>query len=147
MHSYRCSSCGAPAYSAANPSTVGACPRCSGPLRLESEQSGRDAARTAAWGHLSDVVAARRTVAADDATRSIVGRLARRHPSGGVAIERAAILADGADSTAVVAWVMAHGGQPEAPAVSVRRGIHSPPLDDPAGAPPLRYVMPAGSLN
>src|SRR3954447_8637833 len=84
MHSYRCSSCGASAYSAANPSTVGLCPRCSGPLRLESEQRGRDAARTAAWSHLSDAVAARRTVAVDDATRSTVGRLSRRHPSGGV---------------------------------------------------------------
>jgi hypothetical protein len=85
----------------------------------------------------------------DAATREVVGRLARRHPSGGTVIERAAILAEGADSTAVVAWVIAHGGQPEAAVVSTKRGLHSPRLlDDPAaaGRPPLRYVLPAGAL-
>jgi ribosomal protein S27E len=32
MNAYRCSSCGARAYSSANPATVGPCPRCSAPL-------------------------------------------------------------------------------------------------------------------
>jgi uncharacterized Zn finger protein (UPF0148 family) len=32
MFFYTCPSCGAPAYSSANASTVGACPRCSEPL-------------------------------------------------------------------------------------------------------------------
>jgi predicted amidophosphoribosyltransferase len=32
MFSYTCPSCGASAYSAANASTVGRCPRCSEPL-------------------------------------------------------------------------------------------------------------------
>jgi hypothetical protein len=32
MNAYRCSSCGALAYSSANPATVGACPRCYAPL-------------------------------------------------------------------------------------------------------------------
>jgi hypothetical protein len=84
----------------------------------------------------------------DDATRAVVTRLSRRHSSGGTVIERAAILAEGTDSTRLVAWVVAHGGQPEAAVVSVKRGLHSPRLEDPAGAvrPPLRYVLPAGAL-
>jgi hypothetical protein len=88
--------------------------------------------------------------AQDAAIRAIVGRLARRHPSGGTVIERAAILAEGADCTAVVAWIIAHEGEPEAALASTaRRGLHSPRLSDPAGAgsrPPLRYVLPAGAL-
>jgi ribosomal protein S27E len=32
MNEYRCSSCGARAYSSANPAIVGTCPRCSAPL-------------------------------------------------------------------------------------------------------------------
>ncbi|MEA2432216.1 MAG: hypothetical protein QOI19_2689 [Thermoleophilaceae bacterium] len=83
----------------------------------------------------------------DDATRAVVTRLARRHPSGGRVIERAAILAEGADCAAVVAWIVAHRGEPEAAAVSTtRRGLHSPRLDDSLGAEPrvpARYVLPA----
>jgi hypothetical protein len=84
----------------------------------------------------------------DDATRAVVTRLSRPNSSGGTVIERAAILAEGADSTRVVAWIVAHGGQPEAAVASVKRGLHSARLDDPAGAvrPPLRYVLPAGAL-
>ena len=33
-------------------------------------------------------------------------------------IERAAILAEGADADAIVAWVLAHDGEPEAAAAS-----------------------------
>ena len=85
----------------------------------------------------------------DDTARATVTRLSRPHPSGGTVIERAAILADGADSTRLVAWLVAHGGQPEAAAVSVKRGLHSSRLDDPAAATrqPLRYVLPAGALD
>jgi Aldo/keto reductase family len=50
----------------------------------------------------------------DDAIRALLTRLARAHPSGGTVVERAAILAEGADFDAVIAWVRAHGGQPEA---------------------------------
>jgi hypothetical protein len=84
----------------------------------------------------------------DDATRAVVTRLSRRHSSGGTVIERAAILAEGTDSARVVAWVVAHGGQPEAAAVTLTRGLHSPRLDGPTGAvrAPLRYVLPAGAL-
>jgi hypothetical protein len=45
----------------------------------------------------------------DDAIRALVTRLARPHPSGGDVIERAAILAEGADLAAVMAWITAHG--------------------------------------
>jgi hypothetical protein len=84
----------------------------------------------------------------DDAIRAVVARLSRRHGSGGTVIERAAILAEGADSTNVVAWVVAHGGTPEAAVVSQTRGLHGPRLDASAGAvrAPLRYVLPAGAL-
>jgi ribosomal protein S27E len=37
MNAYRCSSCGARAYSSANPATVGVCPRCSAPLATPTE--------------------------------------------------------------------------------------------------------------
>jgi hypothetical protein len=85
----------------------------------------------------------------DDAIQAIVGRLARRHPSGGSVIERAAILAEGADGAAVVAWIIAHAGEPEAAVGSSSRGLHSPRLDHPIGAeprPPVRYVLPADAL-
>src|SRR5688500_9751773 len=43
-----------------------------------------------------------------DAIQSLVTRLARAHPSGGSVIERAAILAEGADSDAVITWIVDH---------------------------------------
>ena len=49
----------------------------------------------------------------DDAICALVTRLARPHASGGEVIERAAILAEGADFAAIMAWVIAHGGKPE----------------------------------
>jgi hypothetical protein len=86
-----------------------------------------------------------RLVTGDDASRATVTRLSRPHRSGGTVIERAAILAEGADSTRLVAWVVAHGGQPEAAVVSLKRGLHGPRVDDPGAVqrPPLRYVLPA----
>ncbi|HTA13515.1 MAG TPA: hypothetical protein VK781_01495 [Solirubrobacteraceae bacterium] len=87
----------------------------------------------------------------NDAIRLLVTRLSRPHPSGGEVIERAAILAAGADSAAILAWIAAHDGQPEtlAPAAS-KRGLHSARLND-SGAvgssTPRRYVVPAGVLS
>lgn len=87
----------------------------------------------------------------DDEIRALVNRLSRRHPSGGMVVERAAILAEGADTAAVVAWILAHDGEPEAAADrSSKRGLHSPRLSGPIGsepAAPARYVLPAGALN
>jgi hypothetical protein len=64
-----------------------------------------------------------RPATGDGTERAVVTRLARPHRSGGTVIERAAILAEGADSTRLVAWVVAHGGQPEATAASTKRGV------------------------
>jgi len=87
----------------------------------------------------------------DETIPALVKRLARPHPSGGAVIERAAILADGADFASVIAWIVDHGGQPEAsiPAVSTR-GLHGARLNNTGGEqsrPPLRYVLPAGTLT
>ncbi len=86
----------------------------------------------------------------DEAIRALVTRLARSHPSGGEVIERAAILAEGADFAAVMAWIVAHEGQPETTvSAGPRGGLHSPRLGVGAGAEPqtpLRFVLPAGAL-
>jgi hypothetical protein len=87
----------------------------------------------------------------EDTIRALLGRLGRRNPAGGVVIERAAILAEGADCTAVVAWITAHDGEPEAAVSSVKpAGLHGPRPSDPNAAerrPPARYVLPAGALD
>jgi hypothetical protein len=49
----------------------------------------------------------------DDAIRALVKRLSRRHSSGGEVIERAAILAEGAKSAAILAWIEDHDWVPE----------------------------------
>jgi hypothetical protein len=85
----------------------------------------------------------------DDAIRALVTRLARPHSSGGDVIERATILAEGAESAAVVAWITAHAGIAEARVAAPTRGLHGPRVTDGGGAqprPPLRYVLPAGVL-
>ncbi len=86
----------------------------------------------------------------DDAILALVTRLARPHASGGDVIERAAILAEGADSPAVIAWIISHAGEPEsANAAASTRGLHaglSGGLDAPS-RPPLRFVLPAGTLR
>ncbi|MEA2251307.1 MAG: hypothetical protein QOI62_2901 [Solirubrobacteraceae bacterium] len=87
----------------------------------------------------------------DDAIRPLITRLARPHPSGGTVIERAALLAEGADFAEVMEWVIAHGGKPEAMvAAAPRRGLYSSRVDDSGGSAtptPLRFVLPAGVLS
>jgi hypothetical protein len=87
----------------------------------------------------------------DDAIRALVTRLARPHRSGGEVIERAAILAAGADSAEIIAWITAHAGIPEATvAAPTRHGLHGSRLGDSGGAEsrtPLRFVLPAGALT
>jgi len=87
----------------------------------------------------------------DDAIRAVVTRLSRPHPTGGAVIERAAILAEGGTSAAIVEWILAHAGEPEAtPSTETSHGLHGGRLyrggDAPARAP-LRYVLPAGALG
>jgi hypothetical protein len=85
----------------------------------------------------------------DDAIRMLVTRLSRPHPSGGKVIERAAILAEGADSAAVLTWIVAHAGEPEDRVASTSGGgLHSARRDTGRASTrePLRYVLPAGAL-
>jgi hypothetical protein len=87
----------------------------------------------------------------DDAIRAVVMRLSRPHASGGDVIERAAIVAEGADATAIVAWIVAHAGQPEAAVpLASPRGLHGARLSGGPGAAsasPRRYVLPVGALT
>jgi hypothetical protein len=87
----------------------------------------------------------------DDAIHTLVAGLARAHPSGGTVVERAAIVASGGDADAVIAWIVARGGAPEAtPDTSVRRGLHGSRLHDSGGPTPRtasRFVLPAGALG
>ncbi len=87
----------------------------------------------------------------DDEIRSLVKRLGRANPSRGTVIERAAILAEGADFDAVMAWIVAHGGEPEVTAPkAARSGLYgSRVTDSGAGGPvtPTRFVLPAGALD
>lgn len=86
----------------------------------------------------------------DDAIRALVARLARPHPSGGLVVERATLLAEGADFGAVMAWIEAHGGRAEAVAPPrAPRGLHSPrPASGGDGSPmPLRFIVPAAGLR
>jgi hypothetical protein len=86
----------------------------------------------------------------DDAIRTLVTRLSRPHPSGGKVIERAAILAEGTDSTAILTWITAQDGLPEdlVPA-SAGRGLHSDRQDSTRSRDraPLRYVLPPGAFS
>jgi len=58
----------------------------------------------------------------EDELRAVVDRLARSDRAGGRVIERAALLAEGTRSTALIAWLGAHGWEPEAPATASPRG-------------------------
>ena len=87
----------------------------------------------------------------DDAIRSLVRRLSRTHPSGGVVIERAAVLAEGGEFESVMAWILAHGGEPEASvAKASRSGLHGSRQEHGRGeAPriPSRFVLPPDALR
>jgi hypothetical protein len=87
----------------------------------------------------------------DSEITTIVARLSRPHPSGGFAIERAAILAAGADYPAIVDWITAHSGVPETATAPARsRGLHGSRLNEasgPGSLQPLRFVLPAGTLG
>ncbi len=85
----------------------------------------------------------------DDAIQALVTRLVRPDRSGGQVIERAAIMAAGADSAAVIDWILAHAGVPEpTAAATTRRGLHGGRLIDAAAETrrPQRFVLPAGIL-
>jgi hypothetical protein len=88
----------------------------------------------------------------DDADiRALVRRLARPHPSGGDVIERAALLASGADFVAAMDWITQHDGVAEAVAEHApRQGLHGARVGLSGGSAasvPLRFVLPAGALR
>jgi len=87
----------------------------------------------------------------DDAIRCLVTRLGRADPSGGTVIERAAVLAEGAEFEAVMAWIVAHGGKPEvAVPTAARSGLHGSRRHDSSGSEPhtpSRFVLPPGALR
>ncbi len=65
-------------------------------------------------------------------------------------IERAAILANGADFAAVMAWITARGGTAEAVVSTARGGLHDQHFDARPGAVetlPRRFVLPPGALT
>lgn len=81
---------------------------------------------------------------------ALLKRLSRPHPSGGVVIERAAILAAGADFSAVMDWIDAHAGTADRTVPATRnRGLHGSRIggDAPADRVPARFVLPAGALH
>jgi hypothetical protein len=85
----------------------------------------------------------------DDAIRALVIRLARPHPSGGEVIERAAILAEGADFAAVMSWILAHSGIPESAAAPAGQGLHGSRLTYGGGTEPqapVRFILPRTQL-
>jgi hypothetical protein len=93
-----------------------------------------------------------RAEATEPEIRALLARLGRPHPSGGTVIERAALMAEGADFDATIAWILAHGGEPEATAAAApSRGLHGSRTDN-AGrgsgsSTPRRFVLPPGALT
>ena len=66
-------------------------------------------------------------------------------------IERAALLAEGADFAAVMRWITAHAGAPDAPSSATGGGgLHGSRMsggDATATRTPLRFVLPPGALD
>lgn len=85
----------------------------------------------------------------DAAIRDLVIRLARPHPSGGQVVERAAILAAGADSADVLDWIMDRAGQAEMASTGRSDRLHGGRLAGTgrSDGAALRYVLPAGALD
>jgi hypothetical protein len=83
--------------------------------------------------------------------RALLARLGRPHASGGTVIERAALLAEGGDFDATIAWILAHGGEPEARAAAAPwRGLYgsrSESVGAAASQTPRRFVLPPGALR
>jgi hypothetical protein len=78
----------------------------------------------------------------DAALRAVVSRLARPHRSGGHVVERAALMADGTDFSALLGWIEAHDGVPEPlpPSAPDARGAGL--FGDRRLQHPRRFVLP-----
>ena len=83
----------------------------------------------------------------DDSIRALVRRLSRRHRSGGRVIERAAVVASGANGQAIIDWIVAHDGRPETsrPTAAGQGGLYGARTERPSA--PQRYVLPADALD
>jgi hypothetical protein len=88
----------------------------------------------------------------DEAIQQLVTRLSRRHSSGGSVIERAAIMAEGAKSAAILKWITEHDWEPEeaAPASTTRgslglHGMRQRDLERGNAPAPRRYVLRPGA--
>ena len=80
---------------------------------------------------------------------TLIRNLSRPHPSGGVVVERAAILAAGADSPEIIDWIITHAGMPEAPTTR-GRGLHGSRISGDGGraaSHPTRFILPADALD
>jgi hypothetical protein len=83
---------------------------------------------------------------------ALVARLGRPHASGGTVVERAALMAEGADLDATVTWILAHGGEPEIGGRPAPQGGLHGPRSNSAGTSagsqtPRRFVLPPGALG
>jgi hypothetical protein len=87
--------------------------------------------------------------AATDAIGARVRRLARPHPSGGMVIESSVILAEGADSAAILTWIFDHDGIADSVAPPSRgSGLHGPRASVTDGeGPARRFVLPARAFD
>lgn len=86
----------------------------------------------------------------DTAIQATVARLARPIRSGGHAIQRAAILAEGPDFGRIEAWILEHGGSGETSAVAAGGGLHADRINAnrrSLSASPVRYVLPPGAFE
>jgi hypothetical protein len=87
----------------------------------------------------------------ETAIRTLLTRLARPHPSGGKVVERAAILAEGADFPEVMEWIVAHAGKPDTAVAAVKaQGLHGDRMAESVSVDHrkvLRYVLPADALT
>ena len=86
----------------------------------------------------------------DDAIVTLLRRLARPAASGDRVIERAAVLAAGADFAAVVRWIETHGGRAEDRVpLAPRGGLHGAQSGGhgPESTVPRRFLIPATALE
>jgi hypothetical protein len=87
-------------------------------------------------------------VAGEADIRALVRRLSRPHSSGGRVIERAAILAEGSTSRAILAWIEDHGGLAEELVTRAPTGgLHGARGQAVSRGLPQRYVLPADALD
>lgn len=83
-----------------------------------------------------------------DAIGVLVKRLARPHTSGGMVIERSVILAEGADSGAILSWISDHDGVADSTAAPSRSsGLHGSRETARVDAPASRFVLPAHAFD